>query len=198
MGNAEGLTVLSDNRELRKRVGRLQKEVSDLKRKHAPIQEDWDLMHTSELLTYLPFPKDSGRQVRNQVVHGARIKYDLDFYERLLPTGQTYVSGRLVKTENVKQAFNNRYGYYPEELKKNCSEIPEHVLDLMNLKANLAHLTFWKESGGETLTLRDSLARKCSDLICRWLNPSEDRPYSKSEAEQLLENHRSWSISYSY
>lgn len=87
--------------------------------------------------------------------------------------------------------MNAWYGFYPQDFNFKSSEIPDDVAKLINSKADLTHLTFWKEATGEKSKLRDLLIDKCDDLIKRWMDPTNDRPYSKLEAERLL---KYWSM----
>jgi hypothetical protein len=153
---------------------------------HDPFQT-----HTSELLRYLSLSKQSGRRI----VNNANVKFDLALYETLVLNGETkYVKERLIKISDVDVAINDRYGFHPQDFKLESSEIPDDVVGLINTKADLTHLSFWKEATGEKSKLRDILRDKCNDLLNRWMDPTIERPYSKKETELLLKDRQYWSM----
>lgn len=167
---------------------RLKAHQEKLRNLDAPPRNDQDWVHTRELLSYLSLSKQS----RRQVVNHANVRIDLELYESM--DDIKYVKTRLVTISEVETAINTRYGFFPRDFKFKSSEIPDDVVRLINTKADLTNLTFWKEATGEKSKLRDILKDKCSDLLSRWMDSASDRPYSKQEAERLLKDRQYWSM----
>lgn len=139
-----------------------------------------DLIYTTELFSYLPEDKKQpDRFYGNEAIHGSRINYDLEFLRSF------HVSSRyqkLLKDHNLTVpdlhgAFKNRYGHYPIELAESSS-IPEEMANIINMRSDLEHMTFWKKANRKYTRLRERLGGKCDDVICKWLNRKKGHQYS--------------------
>lgn len=144
-------------------------------------------IHGPELLKYLtPGKERPDGHKSSENVHDGNVKFDLEF---LRVVKYDFLLDMNVKREDLRVAFRNRYGDYPEAFP---GDFPGEVARIINMKSALMHQNIWTNPTSpeyhERILMRDGLIHRCNTAIQRWFQQTP--PYSVDEVAETLANLR--------
>lgn len=159
--------ITCENGQLRSRIAAQQAEISAHQDRIKTLQinqEVLDLIYVSELSTYLPFWKQPDRSNRNEEVHGARIKYDLEFLNHPSKMGKNFLEQHKLTRKDMENAITTRYRYSPTSL-GDPSKMPEKIARPIDIRSNVENLKLWTNRAD----LQGYIIQVCRDHIQLWL-----------------------------
>jgi hypothetical protein len=159
----------------------LQRGHSDLEGKIEALQEFKAKVRIPELLGNLPSKRGIDRSVRNETVHGADLKSDLELIRSLKKNGSTIIGGYRLQYDVVCHAFKKTYGYRYKEIPQ---VVPKEVVHVFDMRSNLMNLHYWNHDTSKIReSRRDNLKQRCDEILKIWFSGT---PYSKEQTEIKL------------
>ncbi|KAH8689117.1 hypothetical protein BGW36DRAFT_433881 [Talaromyces proteolyticus] len=181
----ETKSLKANMKSLKADIKSLKADNESLKADNESFESEMQLIRIPELLRFLPSGQRPDNRQRNQLVHGANVKFDLSFLDSLSTKNLSFLSNHRLQISDLDKAFNKRYENNPGIFRREMSDTMGEVI---NMRSNLLNLDVWKSVTDPTRKKKiKNLRRKCGRLIKKWLSQPEPQPYSEEEMQSRLD-----------
>lgn len=176
---SEGRVALEEWAEaLQERVEVLEEKAEALEESAQELVEFKAKIRIPELLRHLHCDKKIDDPKRNEIVHGADLKFDLALMRSLKEVGSKIVGGYKIYYDDINYVFKQVYGYKFDEIPET---VAEEMVVVFEMRSNLMHLHYWEHPTDIRKSRRAHLKTRCEKVIQKWLSGSA---YSKHETEE--------------
>jgi hypothetical protein len=171
IGNEEGLGLLAE----------IDKKFNTQGETIRQLQEETKLIRISELGFFSGELNYAARAKRNEIVHGANLKRDIEALDFLKTEDKLRLKGAC-------EGFKASYGLSESDGRAAVKNAPEQVITAINMRRNLRYLDSWAKK-----SFSRGMVANCDLIIDTWLQSVRSgKPYPESEMTPIFAKLTDW------